>query len=314
MQIANPSYDSVFKYLLEDPQVAIKLISLIIGEEIIALDFKPTEHRGEIQHKSSFCVFRLDFAATIRLPEGGQKQVLIEIQKAKLASDIMRFRRYLGQQYSDPNNADASGDPFPLLSIYFLGYPLEQIKTPVIKVTRSYTDNATGQSIPGKDPFIECLTHDSIVIQMRLLKEHRRNLLENVLQIFGQGTQELKQHLLNIEEANYPSEYGDVVRRLQKAVAEPDLRENMTIEDDILQEFSGMEREIEHLRESAEEADIRAQKERQRAEEADIRAEEERQRAHEEKLDIARQLKAAGMEIQKIASMTQLPESEIEVL
>ena len=33
MRIANPIYDVVFKYLLEDNKIAKKLISLIIGEE-----------------------------------------------------------------------------------------------------------------------------------------------------------------------------------------------------------------------------------------------------------------------------------------
>jgi hypothetical protein len=37
MQIANPIYDVVFKYLLEDNKIAKKLISLIIGEEIQSL-------------------------------------------------------------------------------------------------------------------------------------------------------------------------------------------------------------------------------------------------------------------------------------
>jgi len=41
----------------------------------------------------------LDFSAKIRLPDQSYKQVLIEIQKAKYSTDIMRFRRYLGEQY-----------------------------------------------------------------------------------------------------------------------------------------------------------------------------------------------------------------------
>ena len=41
MQIANPIYDVVFKYLMEDAKVAKLLISSIIGEEIEELDFRP---------------------------------------------------------------------------------------------------------------------------------------------------------------------------------------------------------------------------------------------------------------------------------
>ena len=47
----------------------------------------------------------------------------IEIQKAKLVTDIMRFRRYLGEQYRDPNNAvtetDGRKQALPLLTVYF---------------------------------------------------------------------------------------------------------------------------------------------------------------------------------------------------
>jgi hypothetical protein len=39
MNIANPVYDSVFKYLLDDNRVAKIFISAIIGEEITDLHF-----------------------------------------------------------------------------------------------------------------------------------------------------------------------------------------------------------------------------------------------------------------------------------
>lgn len=39
MQIANPIYDAVFKYLMEDSQIAKLLISSIIGEKVLSLDF-----------------------------------------------------------------------------------------------------------------------------------------------------------------------------------------------------------------------------------------------------------------------------------
>ena len=44
VQIANPIYDVVFKYLMRDEKLARLLLSAIIGEEVISLDFRPTEH------------------------------------------------------------------------------------------------------------------------------------------------------------------------------------------------------------------------------------------------------------------------------
>ncbi len=44
VQIANPIYDVVFKYLMKDEKVARLLLSAIIGKDIISLEFRPTEH------------------------------------------------------------------------------------------------------------------------------------------------------------------------------------------------------------------------------------------------------------------------------
>jgi hypothetical protein len=53
MHIANPIYDVVFKYLMEDAKVAKLLISSIIGEEIEELDFRPQEFTTDIDVKLS---------------------------------------------------------------------------------------------------------------------------------------------------------------------------------------------------------------------------------------------------------------------
>ena len=78
MIIANPIYDSVFKFLLEDIDVAKRFISNIIGEEIIELTFKPQE-QTTLSTKYLLTVFRLDFKALIKTPSGGHKKVLIEL-------------------------------------------------------------------------------------------------------------------------------------------------------------------------------------------------------------------------------------------
>ena len=49
MQIANPIYDVVFKYLMEDSKIAKLLISSIIKQEIEIMDFLPQEFIAEIE-------------------------------------------------------------------------------------------------------------------------------------------------------------------------------------------------------------------------------------------------------------------------
>ncbi|NOX48706.1 MAG: hypothetical protein GXO89_17190, partial [Chlorobi bacterium] len=194
MLIANPIYDVVFKYLLDDNKIAKIFISAIIDEEVEKLEYKPLEHRVQIDKGAGFTVYHIDFSATIKTKEGEHKQVIIEIQKAKFSSDIMRFRKYLGLQYMDDNNyVKEPNAPYkkkmalPIISIYFLGYSLDQIDAPVIAVRRKYYDVSQNTEIKIKDEFIESLTHDSFVIQIPYLKRQRRNDLEILLSIFDQG-------------------------------------------------------------------------------------------------------------------------------
>ncbi|TAD95501.1 MAG: hypothetical protein EAZ97_15360, partial [Bacteroidetes bacterium] len=154
MRIANPIYDVVFKYLMDDNKVAKLLISSIIDMEVLDLDFQPQEFIADLSPSKSLeemkkaerkkkkvippevylTIYRLDFKARILTPEG-EKLVIIEIQKAKYISEIMRFRRYLGEQYSNENNIYETKTKkgllikkgMPIISIYFLGEKFENI-------------------------------------------------------------------------------------------------------------------------------------------------------------------------------------------
>ena len=91
MRIANPIYDVVFKYMMEDLKVAKTFISAITGEDVLELDFCPQELTISYR-KESRTVVRMDFLARIRTPDG-LKTVIIEMQKAQTSFDIKRFRQ-----------------------------------------------------------------------------------------------------------------------------------------------------------------------------------------------------------------------------
>jgi hypothetical protein len=246
MRVANPIYDVVFKYLLDDLRVAKLLLSKIINQPIETLELKPTEYQKRI--RGQFTVFRIDFAAKIRQPDGHEKLVLIEIQKAKLPTDIMRFRKYLGSHYQDKHNVYKNGDktePLPIICIYFLGHSLEHTDSPVVKVERRYIDHATEEELLNKELFIESLSHDSYIIQIPYLKEKRRNELEVLLSIFDQSQQLAdNRHYLELNEESYPKAFQPVVRRLLQATAEDDVSELMELEDEVLDELESLERGI----------------------------------------------------------------------
>jgi hypothetical protein len=314
MRIANPIYDTVFKYLMEDNQLAKLLLSTIIDEDIVELVFRPQERTTEVGSRY-LTVYRLDFAATVKNAEGETRQVLIEIQKAKLATDIMRFRRYLGEQYRDPNNVQPAGgsgneggprQALPLLTIYFLGHSLDHTRAPVIRVRRESYDLTTGKKLQAKEPFIESLTHDSYVIQIPHLRHEHRTEVEELLQIFDQGRIHDNRHFLEIDEAEIPERYRPILRRLQRAVAEPEVAEAMELEDEVLEELQSLEREVE--RERAEKNKAMAEREKAMAEKERERAEKERERtekelaqreneqAQKEKERLLARLKQAGLE------------------
>ena len=268
MEIANPIYDVVFKYLMEDNKVAKLIISAIIDEEIESLQFKPQElvtevdsdkikWKPDLTYPGTLTVYRLDFSARIKTADG-YKNVLIEIQKAKFPTDIMRFRKYLGENYADKENAYESGNAkkaIPILSIYFLGHKLNHSESPVIKVKRHYYDGTTGIELKEKEEFIESLTHDSVIIQIPYLKEPRRTDLEQLLSIFDQGKSHSTLHILNVKEKDFPEKYSEVIRRLQRAIAERQIRKTMDIEDEIIEELKLKQRQIEKYAEVIEEKD-----------------------------------------------------------
>jgi hypothetical protein len=314
MRIANPIYDTVFKYLMEDNQLAKLLLSTIIDEDIVELEFRPQERTTEVGSRY-LTVYRLDFAATVKNAEGEMRQVPIEIQKAKLATDIMRFRRYLGEQYRDPNNVRPSGaggseagprQALPLLTIYFLGHSPDHTRAPVIRVRRESYDLTTGKKLQAKEPFIESLTHDSYVIQIPHLRHEHRTEVEELLQVFDQGRIHDDRHFLEIDEAEVPERYRPILRRLQRAVAEPEVAEAMELEDEVLEELQSLEREVE--KERAEKEKERAAKEQAMAKIEKANAEKEqamadkekerleKEKAQEEKERLLSLLKQAGLE------------------
>lgn len=258
MQIANPIYDVVFKYLMEDNKIAKIMLSSIIEEKIIALEFLSKEKTLKLE-KKSLTVKIMDFSAKIETPEGSERQVIIELQKAKYASDILRFRRYLGGQYISKANVKKQIEdieeikPLPIISIYFLGHKLDHITTPLIKVKRAYYDGTTGKEIKEREEFIECLSHDSFVIQIPHLRKKYQTEVEQLLSIFDQNNITDDRHFLNIDPNVYPEKYRKIVRRLQQAAVEEEVRETMDLEDEILEDFENMERKIQRAEEKLKE-------------------------------------------------------------
>ncbi len=254
MLIANPIYDTVFKYLMENLKVAKGIISTIIGEEILTLDFKAQEHTHRTS-EPAIMIFHLDFIAKIRLKPGGSKTVLIELQKSNVAYDILRFRRYLGKQYTQPDevlqeDGTVTHEALPIITIYFLGFNINGDLPAVIKVDRKYIDLLGGKEITAKNDFIERLTHDSYVIQVKRLELEMRTELEYVLSVFKQENfiENMRRRVKRYDYEPPDELMRLILRQLEKAAGDNKLLEQLEIEElaeiELENTFGAMKRQL----------------------------------------------------------------------
>ena len=268
LRIANPMYDAVFKHLLEDADAARLIVGTILGEEIDELEMLPQETSVRVEplpgspREADFTVNRVDFAATIRTASGERLRVLIEVQKSHFSDDVMRFRQYLGQSYADGRayvtvreRGAERRRALPLLTIYFLGRRLPNTEATVLKVVRRYVDAVTGAELPAREDFVEALTHDCYVVQVPRLPKHRRNDLERLLAIFDQSLRTEDRHVLELDRAAIPDAYAPVLRRLQAAAADRAVANSMALEDEIVGEWTRMQRDIAARQETIAEKD-----------------------------------------------------------
>ena len=241
--IANPIYDAVFKFLMEDKKVAKIFLSALLKKDIIDLEMRRHEYTS-MEH-TRISLFRIDFSAKIRENDGSEHLVLIELQKTWLITETLRFRQYLGTQYLNKENIIEEKNEhgqrrtygLPIISIYILGHPLGDLTEPVVYVRRRYLDY-DDNPLPSPDPFIESLTHDSIIVQIPFLTGRTRNRLERLLSVFDQDYRQAdSEHYLEINDEHLDDEVKYVVHRLLKAAAAPDVRRAMEIEDEILSEI-----------------------------------------------------------------------------
>ena len=306
VSIANPIYDSVFKYLMEDERIAKTLISALLKKEVVEVDMRRNEYTNGTRDNIS--MFRIDFGARIKEEDGSTKLVLIELQKTWLETETLRFRQYLGAQYANPENIlkDCENDGYgiPMIAVYLLGHKVGDIEEPVLYVKHKaldYDGNHVTKGIP--DPFVDSLTHDSIIVQIPRLRGHVNNRLDKVLSVFDQSLKEKGNHqVLSVDEDKFNGdlEMMHILHRLITAASDSKLRQNMNVEDEF---FSAIENRDTAL----------MQKDKTIAEQGETIAEQGETIA-EQKEQIRSMVKAMsdnGMSIEMISNITTIPLEEI---
>ena len=240
MIIANPIYDIVFKYLMEDIAIAKGLLSVILNVEVTELSLRPQEWSTKtVLVDLPLNIYRLDFIAVIKSTNGAYQKVLIELQKTKRSTNIVRFRKYLGENYDKQDAVIINGkevlQPLEIITIYFLGFDLDDVPASVTKVKNCFIDVTTGERLKREptNKFIRLLNHESYIVQIRKLHPNLQSRVENVLDIFSQRYKTDNEHKLDYKNNSNDPLIGLIVNRLIRAVADDNMRRNMDIEDEI---------------------------------------------------------------------------------
>ena len=244
--VANPIYDSVLKFLMEDERIAKTVLSALLKKEVVSVEMRRHEHPNITRDNIS--MFRIDFAARVMQDDGSTRLVLIELQKTWLSTETLRFRRYLAAQYNAEENmlkeSNSETGPYaiPMIAIYLLGHRIGDIDKAVVYVNHKALDYDGKEIENGEnDPFINSLTHDSIIVQIPLLHGNINNKLDRVLSVFDQSQRDdSNQHIVRLDINNYEgdSELMHLVHRLGLAAMNASVRQEMDDEDDF---FSAIE-------------------------------------------------------------------------
>jgi hypothetical protein len=318
--IPNPIYDVVFRYLMEDPESAMIVLSTLINEKITKLYLEPLTHTekqppiAKLQDPFShddLRLFHLDFTATVELPDGSEELIMIELQKATEPGDIFRFKRYISKNFQKKhekeiiNLEDTSVKkvtrPIRLIPIFILNFRIEnEINDLLIRTNRIKAGVFKNKNLEKHNEFIDNLSYDIWVVQLPNLSNILESEYENdeykkklfaLLKLFDQKSKvKNNEHRLRLIRRFFPGFLERVIRRLQSADANnPDLEEQLYAEDEILKVLIDNANRITSLNEQIDKKDRII-------------------------LDLAKTLKDSGIPPEIIIQKTNLTKEEIENL
>ena len=322
--VVNPIYDCVFKYLLEDERIAKTLLSALLKKEVVSVEMRRHEHTNTTRNDIS--MFRIDFSARVKDEEGKEKLMLIELQKTWVETETLRFRQYLAVQYNAQENILKAKEgerqyAIPMVAVYLLGHRVGKLTDPVLYVNHDAFDYEGKKVEEGmQDPFIGSLTHDSIIVQLPLLKGKVRNHLEKVLSIFDQvHRQPGDKKFVNLDEHAYEGdeEMMRIIHRLTAATVTADVRADMQVEDEFFSAIENRDTELmEQKRLLAKKDNEIAEGKKQMAAKDNEIEKNKKQMAEKDRqiLSMAKMMLDNGMNASSVIQATGLTQNQIDNL
>ena len=283
--IPNPIYDVVFRYLMEDPDSAMIVVSTLINENIINLELEPITHSEKKEKslmtalldpktKDDLRLFHLDFTATVLLPDGTQELIMIELQKATEPDDIFRFKQYISRNFQKKHEIEVTdietlnirkvNRPIRLVPVFILNFRIEnEINDLLIKTKRVKEGFFKNKALQLPNEFIDNLSYNLLVVQLPNLEhinetdylddEYKIKLFA-LLRLFDQKSRVRdNEHRLRLIRKFFPGFLDRVIRRLQSAdIDNPYLEEKMFNEDEYLKALIDRDNKISFFREKLE--------------------------------------------------------------
>ena len=201
------------------------------------------------------------------------------------------------------------GHALPMVAVYLLGHKVGDIEEPVLYVNHQsfdYNDNPVTKGLP--DPFVDSLTHNSIIVQIPRLRGRINNRLDMVLSFFDQTKRdENDSRLLHIDDRLYANDADmeRILHRLTMAAADADIRHKMNVEDEYFSAIEKRDTEIlERDHQIAEQKTRLAEQKTQLAEQKTQLAEQKTQLAEQKDMlsSTIKMLLSAGRSIEEIAA------------
>jgi len=259
MKLLNPIYDSVFKYLMEDLEIAKGFISTIIGSEITELYPAPQEATSialTLKH-NQLPLHRMDYVAIIKMGEDKFEKVVVEVQKSPFIPEIERFRNYLAEKYAKIStykvNDQQIEEHLPIKTIYLLDKKLSDSLPAVLHRKGDYYDVLYQKKYEGeKNKYVELLTHDSWFIQIEKLPPDLKNDLTKILSVFAPWMRDPDQEFyINVDDKELLDKkhalFHRILLRLQNATHNKNLllalKTESHIEDEIEKYIKQAEKE-----------------------------------------------------------------------
>jgi hypothetical protein len=216
---------------------------------------------------------------------------------------------------------------YPIITIYILGYPLDDLPYMAVTVNRDIINSVSKEKITVKSFFIDHLTHQSHIIQIRRLPEQRRTQLENFLVLFNQAWCTEEGYIIDLQDI--PEEFSDMAKYLQGPLMDEEFRRKLEAEEEIDTIFDEQEArflkkiaESEKGKQEAEKGKQEAEKRKQEAEKREqlekFQKEEERRQKEEERrqkfslaVKLATYMKQNGASVAEISKETGLSNDKI---